>query len=189
MKKRASLRRICLYALFSAMLCAISPIAIPIGAVPISFSLLGVMLCCVMLGVRAIIPVAVYLAIGAVGVPVFAGGGAGFGVLIGPTGGFLWAYLPMCVLTGMGHRMIASRVSAAKIRFLLTFAAGFCGVLLCYLCGTLQYMLVANVSFLSAAGVCVLPFLLFDFCKLVILGVVENRLQRVSLIRGLMTDL
>ena len=188
MRKRTTVRRLCLYALFSAVLCVISPIAIPIGAIPISFSACAVLLCSIVLGGRAPIPVAVYLAAGALGIPVFAGGMAGFGVLLGPTGGFLWSYLPMSALTGTLYSALNRRCKAAGKRFAWTVVIGICGMLICYLFGVVQYMLVANASVFSAISVCVLPFLFFDLCKLVMIALLGRRLTSLPAIREMMTD-
>ena len=49
-----------------------------------------------------------YLALGLVA-PVYAGGTSGLGVLFGPTGGYLWGFLPAAVLTGAVVRREAER--------------------------------------------------------------------------------
>ena len=87
-------------ALFAALTALLSQIIIPLpGAVPISLGTLGVMLCGGLLPPRqAFWSMAAFLLLGGVGLPVFASFGGGLGVLFGPTGGFLWGFLPASLL-------------------------------------------------------------------------------------------
>lgn len=63
------------------------------GAVPVTLQTLGVMLAGLVLGARlGVLAVLCYLAIGAAGVPVLAGGAAGLGPFQGPTAGYLVAF-------------------------------------------------------------------------------------------------
>jgi len=69
-------------------------IPIPVGPVPIVLADFFVMVTGLFLGFKyGLISTALYLALGALGLPVFAGGSAGLAVLVGPTGGFLFGYL------------------------------------------------------------------------------------------------
>ncbi len=91
--------RIAQCGLLTAVLCILSPIAIPIGPIPITLGVFAVMLCGVMLDWKqAGAAVLAYLCLGAIGLPVFSGGGSGIGTFAGPTGGYLWSFLPMAVL-------------------------------------------------------------------------------------------
>ena len=184
-KTTIALRRACICSLFAALLCVLSPFAIPIGAVPVSLSVFAVLLCAAMLGpLSASVSVGVYLLLGAIGLPVFGGGMGGFGVLIGPTGGYLWSYLPMCLISGLLYRALFKKRAQRWItRALLGFLAGVPGLLVCYFLGTLQYMLVAKVSMTVAIVACILPFLVFDLLKLLLVGVLGERLHRISSIR------
>ena len=184
-KTTIALRRACICSLFAALLCVLSPFAIPIGAVPVSLSVFAVLLCAAMLGpLSASVSVVVYLLLGAIGLPVFGGGMGGFGVLIGPTGGYLWSYLPMCLISGLLYRALFKRRGMSwTMRAILGFLAGLPGLLVCYVCGTLQYMLVAKISLAAAIVVCVLPFLLLDLLKLLLVWILGDRLHRVSAIQ------
>ncbi|ABS04375.1 biotin transport system substrate-specific component [Kineococcus radiotolerans] len=85
-----------LVAVFAALVCALALTpGIPIGllAIPITLQTLGIMLCGAVLGPwRGAAAAALYLLVGLAGVPVFAGGAAGLGVLAGPSAGFLLSY-------------------------------------------------------------------------------------------------
>ena len=176
-----ALRRACVCSLFAALLCILSPFAIPIGPVPVSLSLFAVLLCAALLGpISASISVSVYLLLGAVGLPVFSSGMGGFGVLIGPTGGYLWSYLPMCLLSGVLYRVLfRKKLQGWMKKTILGFLTGLPGLMVCYLLGTIQYMLVARVSFGTAIVICVLPFLLFDLLKILLVGILAHRLHRI----------
>lgn len=94
----SDLARIAVFAaLVSAM--ALTP-PIPIGPVPITLQTLGVALTGLCLGPwRGFAAVALYVAVGTAGLPVFSGGRAGFGMLLGPTGGYLLSF-PLAALVG-----------------------------------------------------------------------------------------
>ena len=160
-------------ALFAALLCLISPIAIPVGAIPVTLSLFAVLLAALMLKWKAAaVAVAVYVLIGCCGMPVFSGGQGGAAVLFGPTGGYIWSYIPMAV--------IVSKFGKGKPPW-QACAACVGGLIVCYLCGTLQYALVSGSGFVAALRVCVLPFAGFDIAKILcavfLARKIEKRLQ------------
>lgn len=88
-------------ALFAALTAVVSPVKIPLGftPVPITLQTLMVLLSGAVLGARyGALSQALYLLVGALGLPVFAGGGSGFGAILGPTGGYLLSY-PLAAAT------------------------------------------------------------------------------------------
>ena len=88
-------------AIFAAILCVFSVLTIPIGPVPISMGILGVMLTAIILGPKkGTIAVIVYILLGAVGLPIFSGFKGGFQVLLGPTGGYIWSYIIVALFIG-----------------------------------------------------------------------------------------
>ena len=103
--------------------------------------------------------VGVYLALGAVGIPVFAGFSGGIGSFVGMTGGYLWAFLPMAFLCGLGARQ--------KNRA-LALTVGFLGLVVCHLCGSFQFALVSAVSPWNAFLLASAPYLLKDAASLVV---------------------
>lgn len=94
-----STRDIVYIALFAALLAALGmfpPIFLPLLSVPITAQTLGVMLAGSVLGARrGGLAVLLFLVLVAAGVPILAGGRGGFGVFLGPSGGFLLAW-PVC---------------------------------------------------------------------------------------------
>jgi len=88
-----SVRDVTTIALFAAVISASAQVSIPIGAVPITLQVFAVLLAGLLLRpLAAFAAVGVYLLLGAAGVPVFAGFASGIGVLIGPTGGYLFGF-------------------------------------------------------------------------------------------------
>ena len=77
-----------------ALLAVASYITIPLGPVPFTLQTLVIAMLPVALGGRdAVVTVALYLLLGALGLPVFSGFSGGIAALVGPTGGFLWGFL------------------------------------------------------------------------------------------------
>lgn len=75
---------------------------VPFSPVPVTGQTLIVLLCGLILGKkRAAAAVGAYLLQGAVGLPFFAGGKSGLGILLGPTGGYLFGFLAAAYLVGM----------------------------------------------------------------------------------------
>ncbi|MEE9167714.1 MAG: biotin transporter BioY [Candidatus Neomarinimicrobiota bacterium] len=87
--------------LFIALLSQIK-ISLPFTPVPITGQTLGVLLTGAMLGrTRGVAAIVVYLCEGLVGLPVFAGGAFGFTHMLGPTGGYLFGFIPGAFITGL----------------------------------------------------------------------------------------
>ncbi|MDR2957277.1 MAG: biotin transporter BioY [Coriobacteriales bacterium] len=137
-------------------------IPIPIGPVPIVLTDLFVMLAGILLGHRyALASTAMYLTLGALGLPVFAGGGAGLAHLIGPTGGFLLGYLPLCAATGY----ISSKLKPTKTNLVCALTVGN---LLLYAIGIpwLKYQM--GLSWAVALSVGLAPFLIGIIIKIIV---------------------
>ena len=172
-----NLRSLTRCALFAALMCILSPLAIPVGPVPVTLGTFVLVLIGMMLPWRqAGCAVGIYLLMGCVGLPVFSGGGAGPGMLFGPTGGYLWCYLPMVLLVSAGK-------GNTLLRALACSAAAF---LLCYTCGSWQFTHVVGVGWREALGSCVFPFLPFDAVKLACACIIGTRLRRRLEQAGLM---
>nr|WP_193430001.1 biotin transporter BioY [Corallococcus soli] len=91
-------------ALWTALLAQVA-IAVPGSPVPITGQTLAVVLTAAALGPgRGMAAQLVYLLLGAVGLPFFAKAASGWGQLVGPTGGYLVAFLPAAWLVGLAAR-------------------------------------------------------------------------------------
>jgi len=115
--------------------------------------------------------VAVYLLLGAVGIPVFSGFRGGIQVLLGPTGGYLVGFLLCAFVTGW----ISKKSTSTKI----LMAGMAIGMFLCYVFGTLWYVLFyANGGWKTILLTCVVPFLLPDAMKLFISVFLVRRVRK-----------
>ncbi len=143
-------------ALMSAVLCVLSLISIPLpSGIPFTFQTFAVSLCGYLLGIKfGLISLLVYLALGAVGLPVFSHAQGGLQVLIGgPTGGFLFGFIPLVLLCGI------SLFFAWKF---IPPIFGIIGLILCNLCGVLQYAYITQTPLYVAFCTVSLPFIFKD---------------------------
>ena len=131
---------------------------IPWSPVPLTGQTFAVLLSGALLGARrAFLAQALYLAEGAIGLPVFAGGAAGAFVLAGPTGGYLIAFPLAAALTGW----LAER--GWDRRFVTTFAALLLGSVVIFAAGLAGLSRFLPAERLLATGL--LPFLPGDLVK------------------------
>lgn len=173
MKTRIKLRLLTQYALFAAVLCVLSPLALPVGVVPVTLATFVLDLAILLLGVRSTIPIAVYLLMGAVGLPVFSGAQGGLAVLVGPTGGYLVGYL-VCAFVG---GLLVDRFPEKMWQKALAL---FVGTVCLYAFGMVWFLLLTTGSyrFAKAFYVCVLPFLPGDLFKLALACMFERAFRK-----------
>lgn len=152
-------------ALCAAILCVLSPFAIPVGPVPISLGTFAVLFAAFFLGGKwGTAAVAIYLLLGAIGVPVFTGMVGGLQKLAGPTGGYLVGYLPMAFISGSLYTALGKKKTGAK-RFLLMMVTAVIGTAVLYALGTAWFCHLMKCTVLEALAVCVIPFLPGDLLK------------------------
>ena len=174
--KHTRTQKLTICAVFAAILCLLSPIALPVGGpVPFALQIFGVMLCAVTLDWGTAQPaVLVYLLLGLF-LPIFSGGNTGLTAIPGPTGGYIWSYLLMVPVIRLFR---ALRVRARWAEYALALAGCVLAAGVCYLCGTAQFALVTGNSFTSALSVCVVPFIWFDLIKAAAAAVLGVELRR-----------
>ncbi len=133
-------------------------VPVPVGPVPIVLADFFVMLTALFLGYKwGPVSVALFLALGALGLPVFAGGKAGLAVLFGPTGGFLLGYLLLVIVTGLLTEKIKS--VSAKGTLLKNIAALIAGNVLLYLVGVPWLKVVTKLPWSGALAAGLIPFI------------------------------
>ncbi len=143
-------------ALFAAVVAVLAQIAIPLpSGVPATLQTFAIALAGYTLGSkRGATAVLVYLLLGAVGVPVFANFKAGAAVLVGVTGGFLWAFTFLAAFCGFAGDRRLTAVPAILF--------GVCGLVVLHLSGLLQFSFITNTPLLQSFFVCTLPFIIKD---------------------------
>lgn len=152
---RADLRLTVRVSLFTALIIIGGYISVPLpgGPVPLVLADFFVMAAGLFLGLKqGLTSVALYLFLGALGLPVFSGGTSGLGVFFGPTGGFLFGYLPLAAAAGFVSNL--GKPSAAKN--LLALAAGN---IFLYAMGVPWLKAVMNFDWPAALAAGFFPFL------------------------------
>ena len=144
-------------ALFVGIIFVCAQMMIPLGGVPMTLQTFAIALCGNLLGVRqGFIVVAVYLSLGAIGIPVFSGFGGSIGFLLGPTGGFLLGFFPLVVFCGI-------KKISDKQKFFLSIV----GLLCCHIFGIVWFAFASQTSVLKAFLVISLPYLIKDILSIV----------------------
>ncbi|PRY14679.1 biotin transporter BioY [Kineococcus rhizosphaerae] len=171
-------RDLALVAVFAALVCALALTpGIPVGvlAIPITLQTLGIMLCGAVLGPwRGAAAAALYLLVGAVGVPVFAGGAAGVGVFASTGAGFLLSYPFAALVVGL-----LTRAGIRRGRTVPGIAVGAVlgGIGVVYLGGVPGMALAGHLTLAKAAALCVL-YLPGDAVKVVLTVLVAAPVHR-----------
>lgn len=169
-------KNLCLTALFAALLCVLSPLSIPIGAIPLSLATLAVYIASACLGKKGTLSVMVFILLGAAGLPVFSGFQGGFSVLAGPTGGYILGYIPCAFIIGFA----ADRWHRRRLSLLLAMLAG---TVVLYAVGTLQFMRLSGNPLLPSLAVCVVPFLPGDAVKILAALLISAKLHTLRLFK------
>lgn len=160
MQSTDSLRMMVMASLFAALIAAGAFLAIPIGPVPIYLANFFVMLAGLILGPRwGSAAVSAYLLAGTLGLPVFAGGTGGIGRFLGPTGGYLLAYLPAVFLVGL----ISKR---AKPSLAWDVMAMLAATTVIYGMGVPWLKTITGMTWGKSLAVGVIPFLIGDGIKI-----------------------
>ncbi len=179
-QRSRSIYQLCMMALMAGVMCFLSPIAIPIGAVPISLSFLAIYLSVYILGMKmGTVSCMVYLLLGFAGLPVFSGYTGGVAKLAGPTGGYLVGYIFLALICGW----IMEKSSYQLPWCFVGMAAGSAAA---YAFGTVWFMIVMDCSLVAALSQCVIPFLFGDFLKMAAASVIGPQVRRRLKLAGLL---
>lgn len=168
-------RSIAFVGLAIAVLAVSAWVAIPIGPMP--FTLQTFAMVFVLLALRpkeSLAAIVGYLVLGGLGLPVFSGMRGGIGMLVGPTGGFLWGFA-VGIALGCAVLVIARKRTVA-----VETIASAVAVLAAYACGWAQYMVVMGASPLEALLAAVAPFVIVDAVKVVAAVAVAHAVLRAT---------
>ncbi len=160
-------------ALLAAIICVLSPIAINIGPIPLSFGTLAIYIASSLIDMKhGVAAVVVFVALGAVGVPVFTNWTGGFGRIAGPTGGYIIGYISMAFIIGLIVDRLNKHIWAYPVAMTV-------GTAVLYLFGTAWFMIQSGADLASALLACVVPFLIGDALKIVASTLLCFRLRRL----------
>lgn len=173
-KSKLSVQDMCTIGVSTAIIAIMAQISIPMPAgVPLTMQTFAITLIAIVLGAKnSAIATLIYVLLGAIGVPVYAGLVGGVAKLVGPTGGFLFSFPIMALIIGIG----AERYRKNKAWLVVGIVAG---TVINYICGVLWFCLVTWTAESTMAGslaaafsACVLPFIPTAILKAVLAVVV-----------------
>ena len=148
-------------------------------AVPFTLQTFAVFFILMLLGgERGTISILIYILLGAIGVPVFAGFSGGIGILFGNTGGYILGF----VFIGLIY-ILFTKIFKKKSIFIM-IAALVIGLAICYAFGTIWFMHIymrdsGEVGLLAVLGWCVFPFIIPDLIKMALAVVIAKRIEPV----------
>ncbi|TYP57623.1 biotin transporter BioY [Thermosediminibacter litoriperuensis] len=175
MKKNLAVREMAFTALFASITALFSYIRIPLpfSPVPITLQTLAVMLAGSVLTPRAAFSsMAVFLFMGAIGLPVFGGGTSGPGVLFGPTGGYLMSWPVAAYVIAL----ILKKVNPNLTTLILVNILG--GVVIVYAIGVSYLAYVTNMTLTTAITAGALPFIPGDLLKAIVSSLLALSLRK-----------
>lgn len=171
---RLTTREIATAALFTALLAVSSFVAVPVGSVPFTLQTYVVLLVGLVLGPRlGLLSTLSYLMLGLVA-PVYSGGTSGLAALLGPTGGYLWGFLPAAVVAGIAARHRRRGLADLSI-------AAAAGLLPVYLVGVPWLAFQLDLGPAAAVTAGIVPFVWIDLIKAVAAALTARTLVNLPL--------
>ncbi len=158
-----------------ALIAICSWISIP-TTIPFTLQTFAVCLIAALFGGRlGLLATCCYILLGAIGAPVFSGFSGGIGILLGTTGGYIIGFLFTAAIVGFAADHFGRKLP-------MLFLSMAIGILVCYTFGTAWFMVVYTrnkgaVGILTALSWCVIPYLPADAVKLVLAGILTNRIH------------
>ena len=176
-KKQKSVQSMIFIALFATLMCIGAWIHFP-SPVPATMQTFVVFVALGLLGSKnTFIMLLVYIALGAVGLPVFSGFTSGVGALTGPTAGFIWGFLMGVPVFYIFEKYFANKKALIIIGYIIY-------ILIHYIPGALWYCRftageINTAGLASSALVTVVPFIVPDAVKLLVAILTINRLKKI----------
>jgi biotin transport system substrate-specific component len=160
-------RTIAYSAAFIGLLSLGAWVSIPFFPVPLTLQTLFVLLAGAVMKRYAVIPVSLYVLLGALGLPVFHTGVAGFGILLGPTGGYLIGFIFAALVVGLSyeHESVTIRITGL-----------LAGTVIIYVFGIAWLMYSLTIELWPAVISGVLPFIPGDVIKIYAAYMIAKRL-------------
>ncbi|HIT89258.1 MAG TPA: biotin transporter BioY [Candidatus Merdenecus merdavium] len=164
-KEKSSVKDMTIVGSFAALLAILSQIMITIPGlgVPLTLQTFSVALTGRILGwKKGSLSILIYILIGLIGIPVFAGFGAGPQTLLGKSGGFIIGFLPLSAFCGIFK----------KVKPVANVMLSLLGLILCHAIGTIQFSFIMDMEIIPSFLMVSLPFLVKDgICVLAALGI------------------
>ena len=172
MSKMNKINFISQVSIYTALLCIFAQISIPTPPVPFTLSLLLIFIIASVLPLKiSLTSVCLYIILGAIGLPVFSMLRGGVSVLLGPTGGYIFAYPLMALVIGL-----FSSIKRYKIFF--NIVGMILALIVCYGLGSVWFSFIMLVTFKEALLICVVPFIVFDTLKIILAALASPLIKK-----------
>lgn len=162
--------------MFATIIAICSWIYIP-TTIPFTMQTFGVFCTLAILGgKRGTISILIYCALGAIGIPVFAGFSSGIGVLFGATGGYILGFIISGLIYWIITNLFGNKIWVMCVSMVL-------GLIGCYIIGTMWYMMVyahnsGKIVIYNILTLCVFPFIIPDLIKIALAVLISKRFQK-----------
>jgi biotin transport system substrate-specific component len=187
---RITVRELCFIGVFAIIIAAFAQIAIPQpGGVPFTLQVWAVSLAGIILGFKnSVIATLVYILLGAVGAPVFSRFSGGFGVILGPVGGFILSFPILAAFAAIGQKYSEKRTNKrTEKQAMFPLILGLTiGNIINLGVGLIWFSTVTGNTLLVSFGMAVLPFIpvtVFQIALVPVMGrSVNTALRKAKLI-------
>lgn len=161
------LRHMVFVSIFASLISAGAQFSIPLPLIPLTLQTFFVLLAAIFLGSKwGSLSVLIYLVLGIIGFPVFSAGSSGLGVLLGPTGGYLYGFIFASLIVGTASDKIFERFESVSLYpLILIFSFCFLGSLIILTIGSLHLAMAASLPLKTAFFSGFVPFVAGDIAK------------------------
>ncbi len=164
-------KEVALVGLFTALICILSILRIPLPftPIPITLQVLAVAVTGAVLGSKlGFFALVTYVLLGFIGLPVYSGFESGPGVLFGARGGYIFGFVAAAFVIGLLMEKCRTWGKNAVARYSIILGAMVIGVMVIYTLGVLQLMMVAKMDIVAAVHAGALPFIGADLLKILL---------------------
>lgn len=170
-------RELVLTAMFAVLIAVCSWISVP-TEVPFTLQTFAIFLTLLVIGGKnGFFATLVYILLGAVGVPVFAGFTGGIGIITGTTGGYIVGFLLTAAVYWGAEKLLGNKLW-------VQIPALIIGLALCYAFGTAWFIHIysktSTVTLAEAMKWCVTPFIPFDLLKMAAAFLIASRIKKYA---------
>lgn len=175
--KLLTVKNMALISVFAAIITVCSWICIPLGPVPFTLQTFAVFATAGILGTkRSLVTIIVYILLGMAGVPVFSQFKAGPAVLAGPTGGYVLGFICTVIIIGVVTEIFSK--SRKALRNTMMFLSMVVGDTVCFMVGTVHFMLIMKMDLASSLMMCVVPYIVPDLIKMTVATIIIDKVKR-----------
>lgn len=178
---KISTKTIATIGMFTAVLSVLSILTIPMpSGVPVTLQTFAMALCGYVLGAKkGTASTLLYILLGTIGVPVFAGMTGGPSWLVGYSGGFIWGFIFLTMLCGIGMK---------QKNVIVRIVLGITGLAVCHLLGVIQFSIVASTPIPASFVAVSVPYIAKDVISVVGAYVVALPIRKALFASNILTE-